>query len=415
MKRLALALTCLALTCLALAFCAEEPAAPAPSAPPPQAEDRLENDNLLNIVFGATVLDRSYELNYEASVVQSIDGTKHTGWSSAPGGRMEATFALAAPTRLTRLGASVPRDRTLAPERLRFETSLDAVHWRRALETDLRFEHTEPQFFDIAPTDARYLRVTAIEPRDYYSSIFSLHAIGRETAPFVQPPIEGCWEINHEPARFERRGARVTGTIGGDMVVDGGSDGRVYRLTWLENAMWGFAAISVSPDGQRLSGLRWHEEVDFEFNGDGWMGKRVPCIADTLVCGGQECPPNKIVDDLIRRTAKWRLYGVRFDRDDRLMPAESANALDFLHQLVRDHPRHRFVLVAREYRATPAQNRARCETKLNAMREALRARGTDLSRIEFANAGPERHELSADFTSQRAMDSAVELQVLPLQ
>lgn len=400
-----------ALLCLLLAAACErapeEPAAAAPAAPPPI--ERLENDNLLNLVFGAAVIDRSYELNYETSAAQVIDGTPQSNWTSAPGGRMVATLSLAAPTRLTRLGATVPKDKSAAPERIRFEASMDGKSWRTVLDTPLRYDVLGPQLFDIEPVDVHYLRMTATEPHDYYSHISSLYAIGSETAPFVQPPIEGCWEINNVLARFARHGARVAGTIGGT-VVDGGSDGRVYRFMWLEQAMWGYAAVSVSPDGMRLSGVRWHEEVNPAHNGDGWLGKRVPCTTQATIDGA------RIVDSLIRRSARWRLYGVRLDAGDRLMPVESESALDLVHQLVRTHPRHRFVIAAREYRASSEErNRARCQAKLEAVRAALAARGTDLSRVQFTNAGPERHELAADFTTQRAMDSALELQVLPLQ
>lgn len=393
---------------LLLAAC--KPAAePAAKAEPVKADVRLENDNLLNIVFGTAVIERSNELSYESSVVHAFDGTPMTGWRSAPGGRLTTTVSLGALTRLRRLGVTVPANPGLSPVGLLVEASLDGRSWRKALDTKIDPASGDPQLFDVpGNVDARYLRITPVEPVDYYTTVMSLHATGSELAPFVQPPIEGCWEINHEPARFERRGARVTGVFGA-MILDGGSDGRTYRLQWRERMNWGYAAVSVSADGNHLSGLRWHEEVNPKHNGDGWLGTRVPCTAAAQLDGA------KIVDALIARAALWRLYGVRFDRQDRILASESASALDLAAALIRDHPRHRFRVVARELRDSEAKNRARGETKLNAVRDALRARGADLSRIEFFNAGDERPELSVDFTGQRAMDSGVELQVLPLQ
>lgn len=400
----ALPLLCL----LLLAACkpAAQPPAAAPQTPP--AEGRLENDNLLNIVFGTAVIERSNELSYDASVVHALDGTPLTIWRSAPGGRLSTVVSLGALTRLRRVGATVPPT-VEAPAGLLVEASLDGKTWRKALDAKIDPAKAEPQLFDVPNVDARYLRITAVEPVDYYTSVASLHAIGSEIAPFVQPPIEGCWEINHEPARFERRGARVTGTFGA-MILDGGTDGRVYRLQWRERMNWGYAAVSISADGNHLSGLRWHEEVNPKHNGDGWLGTRVPCTAAPAIDGAN------IVDALIARAALWRMYGVRFDRQDRIIADESASALDLAAALIRDHPKHRFRVVARELREpVDAKNRARADAKLQAMREALRARGADLSRIEFFNAGNTRPELSVDFTGQRAMDSGVELQVLPLQ
>lgn len=407
MNRFAAALVCL----LVLPACrkAEEP--PPQPAPQKQTEQddpgSLENDNLLNIVFGAAVVDRSDELSYEASVAHALDGTRRTPWVSAPGGKQTAILSLAAPTRITRVGASVINDRGNAPAAILFETSLDGTTWTRAVEARLKHDDRLPQLFDIAPVVARYLRVSAIEPA-YQSHILSLIANGTETAPVTQPSIEGCWEINSTvPARFVRAGARITGTIG-PMVVDGGTDGRVYRLMWLEKMMWGYAAVSISADGQHLSGVRWHEEVNPKNSGDGWIGKRVPCEQTIAINTA------KVVDDIIRRATVWRLYGVRLDAQDKIVAAESANALDLAARVIREHPNHRFRIVAREFReSTEEKNRARCNAKLEAIREALTARGTDLARIDFVVAGSERGPLSVDFTSLHVMDSGVELQVLP--
>jgi len=405
-NRFAAALVCL----LALAACrkAEQPP-PQPVAHKQTDQDDpgpLENDNLLNLVHGAAVVDRNGEVSYESSVAHALDGSRRTPWVSAPGGSQIATFSLAAPTRITRVGASVP-DRGNAPAGILFETSLDGTTWTKAVEARLKHENRLAQLFDVAPVVARYLRVTAIEPA-YQSHIFSLIAHGTETAPVAQPSIEGCWEINAVvPARFFRIGSRVTGTIG-PMIVDGGTDGRVYRLMWLETMMWGYAAVSISADGEHLSGVRWHEEVNPKNSGDGWLGKRVPCEQTAAINSA------KVVDDIIRRAALWRLYGVRFDAQDRIVAAESANALDLAAKVIREHPDHRFRIVAREFReSTEEKNRTRCNAKLNAIRAALTARGIDLARIEFTAAGSERGRLSVDFTSLHVMDSGVELQVLP--
>ncbi|HYR27158.1 MAG TPA: hypothetical protein VEU30_01755, partial [Thermoanaerobaculia bacterium] len=101
---------------------------------------------------------------------------------------------------------------------------------------------------------------------------------------------------------------------------------------------------------------------------------------------------------------------------DRIIEVESDDALDLAEELIRTHPNHRFRIVARELRESAEPRiQARCQAKLNAMREALRARKADLSRVEFQSAGAWRHPLSIDFTGQRVMDSAVELQVVPPQ
>jgi F5/8 type C domain len=388
-NRLALALA----LCLAAFACREQPAAPAAvkTAEEVESEIPLENDNLLNTVFGATVIDRDNELHYEESAAHAIDGLTVTSWTVAPGGKLDGTFALAAPTRLRRLGVTLPIVGNGTPATVVIEASLDGTKWFPALQQTFPQTTAEARMFDVPPMVARYLHVSVQTPAAV-AAIKSLHATGEETEPYVQPDIAGCWEINFEPARFEHSGARITGTIGG-MAVDGGTDGRVYRLMWLQQAMWGYAAVAISPDGKRLTGTRWHEAIGRDHLGDGWIGQRVPCndapaIADSAA-------------SILRRAGVWRLYGVRFDRQDRILADESAAALDLAAKLIAEQPQARFRVVSRGGAA-----------KLNAVREALRARGTDLARLEFATAGASG-DARNDSTPRRVMDRGVELQTLP--
>lgn len=408
MKRLVLVFAC----CLAVLACRRDPP-PAPAAQEDEEVDspfietpqRLENDNLMNVAFGATVIDRDNEASYENSSAHAIDGMSWTSWNAATNGKLSGVFALAAPTRVRRLGVSLPIVPGGVPARLRIETSLDGAAWAPAFDKSIEQNSGKLRLFDVDPVVARYLRVS-LDTSAPASAIESLYVMGEETAPFVQRPLEGCWEINYEPARFVRNGARVTGTIG-DMVVDGGTDGRIYRLMWRKQAMWGFAAVAISPDGHRLSGNRWHEEVGPKNNGDGWFGRRVPCAASEPI------DTAKIAASLLDRSF-WRMYGVRFDRQDRILVTESAEALDLAARLIRERPRHRFRVIAREFRETTlAKNRSRCLAKLDAMREVLRARGVDVARIEFVNAGTERNPVGVDSTAQRILDSGVDLQAVP--
>lgn len=406
MNRLAVLAACL----LAVAACkrAEAPA-PAPASKPalPSLHDkaafRMETDNLLNLVFGASVVDRDNEGHFEVSAAHAIDGTATTPWASAPGGELRGVFSLAAPSTLTRLGAAVAATQSTEKATLHFETSLDGTTWSKTIDVPLALTTGEPQFGNVS-VDARYIRVSADIP-GYEKSIASLYAVGRQIEAYRQPPLEGCWEINGQPARFTRNGVHVAGLIG-NMAVVGGTDGQVWRLMWLDGPMWGYAAVSTGVDGQRLSGVRWHEEVNPKQNGDGWFGRRVPCASNMPLDHA------KIVDTIIRRTGMWRIYGIDFNRG--VMTADNAHALDLVARLVREHPAHRFRLVAREFHGPDEkENRARCQAKLDALRTALQARNTDLSRIEFVIAGTEISELNIPFTSQRSMDSAVDLQVVP--
>jgi len=265
---------------------------------------------------------------------------------------------------------------------------------------------TETQYADLPPFDARYLRVRTIAaPGQRFTALGSFHAVGRETGPVQPGDIAGCWTINGEPARFERRGARVVGVIGNDDPVhfDGGFDGRTNRLLWLARAQYGFALLTVSPDGQSISGVRWHERVGFDSIGLGWLGTRGDCA--TAPFG-----PDKVRARFLDAQRRWPLYGLRFDAADRLIPGLSAATLDEAAARLRAASQPLRV-VAHEFQEPAAQqNRTRAERRLAAVREALAARGVDVKKIRFVNAAGQPDTRAQDTTVQRFFVSSIDIE-----
>jgi len=244
-----------------------------------KSDHPYDGDNLLNLAFGASVVSRTGEQNLETSAIHVLDGSPLTSWVSPPGGpRQSAVFSFPATARLDEVGVLAPSKDV--PSRVHFAASTDGTTWRDV--TTLTCKLTpETQKAVVEPFDARYLRVEMLEDRNQYSILTSVHAGGELLGPPEVPEIDGCWRINGAPARFVRKSARVVGVIGTEppVQIDGGSDGRVYRLMWYRGPMWGFTTITVAPDGKTLSGLKWHEEVNPVHVGDGWFGERVPCAA----------------------------------------------------------------------------------------------------------------------------------------
>jgi hypothetical protein len=214
------------LVLLATAACQRAPEPPPPP-PKPAAKtateedtqpiaaptEEIDGDNLLNIAYGASVVSRTAELNLENSAVHAIDGLSYTLWTSSPDGPRQAlTFSLGAPSRIERLGVTT-NAKDQSPAQLRFEASSDARTWREVATMEPLDRKTK--LIDVTPFEARYLRVTTIEPSEYYSSFFSVHAIGRETAPPERRSFDGCWRINTHRAKLVQRGARITGVIDG--------------------------------------------------------------------------------------------------------------------------------------------------------------------------------------------------------
>jgi hypothetical protein len=191
-------------------------------------------------------------------------------------------------------------------------------------------------------------------------------AKGQQREVRVQPPIEGCWRINGQPARFSRRGTSIAGVVGKDppIYVLGGTDGRIVRLNWLRDPMWGSAIITIDPQRRMLTGLRWYERVWYQNSGDAWFGTPAQC-------NDVRFNETEIAAAMLKRAGKWTAYG--------------ESALDTFAELIARAPSQQFEIVVR----TPQ------------MRDALRARGIKVPITVAAS--------NAIMETQRVMADGVEL------
>jgi outer membrane protein OmpA-like peptidoglycan-associated protein len=362
----------------------------------------IDGDNLLNLAYGASVVSRTGELNLVNSAVHAIDGMSTTLWTSSPGAPEQTlVFGLGGPSRIERLGVTAAtKDRV--PAKVRFDASADGSSWREI--ATLAPANRGTSMIDVTPFEARYLRVTTIDPAKYYSGLTSIHALGREVRPVERLSFEGCWTINTRPARLVQRGARITGTIGGGRptFVDGGIEGRVAKLMWMRGPMWGYATATVTPDGKGISAITFHEEPLNNRAGEAWMGNR----CDAPAAATPVPPPI----DYLRRIGHWTMSGIVFDAAEHLIAEPSAVALDDAAAVIRAMPSQRFRIVAYEFRHTdPRENRRRTDARIDAVRAALRARGVDVSRIEFIAGGSERTDVDLPSALQRMLFSRVDL------
>ncbi len=350
-RRLLLRAACCVL--LLLAACErEKPPEPDPGPINPYTVD-YDADNLLNLAHGASVVSRTAEFTLESSAVHAIDGDWLTFWKSPPSGAEQTfVFSLSARARIDRLGVVTSDLAAETPQKLRFEASDDGVSWRDAATIDVK-PVTGPQTVNVKPFEATYLRVHTIEPAESSSVIRSVLAFGRELAPVTRARVDGCWTINGLPARLTQRGSSVAGVIGSNppIQVTGGYDGRTLRVMWLRNQMWGRAILTFDPGRGALSGVRWFEDVIDYKRTDSWFGAPAQC-------GNVSVDETAIANALLSRARKWSMYG-----DD---------ALDTAAALIASASSQRFRVVARD------------QARLNAVRDALKSRGADLSRVDFA-------------------------------
>lgn len=365
-----------------------------------------EQQNLLSLARGAVALKRTAEATYESSAVHAIDGTPATYWSSpVEGPEQTLAYALPALTRLTRIGASTAKG--ASPDKLRFEISNDGHSWTHLGTMNVQAENTQ-QTYPVSAT-TRFVRVATVVPsKKTFVVLRSLLAVGEELEPAGPGSIAGCWSLDGVPARFAQDGARVTGVIldpERPILLDGGTEGRVNLLLWLQTPMWGHAAVTVSRDGRHLSGLKWHEDVIWDHAGDGWMGTRTDC-ADAAF------QKPAIAEELLRRAGRYALFGLRFDDQDRLIPAASAATLAHLAAIIAHDPASRFRLVAREFhKPTAAENEQSTQRRLDSLREALRTAGADLTRLDFLAAGSKPPGRSTATEPEKLMVGTVELEL----
>jgi F5/8 type C domain-containing protein len=375
------------------------PQAAAPAANGGEPDIDLDADNLLNLAYGASVVSRTAESNLEVSAMQAIDGLASTFWSSPPGDpRQTLVFALSTRARIEQLGISSFQENF--PRKVRFDASLDGSKWREVATRTLAAT-LAPQIGSVEPFEARYLRVEVLEPASGYAYIRSVHAIGRAVAPPAQRNFGGCWTINSFPARFEQQGARITGVIAADppLVLDGGTDGRVAILTWTQGPNRGYAAVSMDPETQTISGLTLYDDIAVNYAAGAWLGTR---------CADSSAPAAIPPRD---HGARWPMYGLAFDPQDQIMEVASQSTLDEAAKSIRDAPSARFRITAHELRFPDPDRRT--AARIASLRAAFERRGVDLHRLEFVSAGSRWTDPPIATALQRLMASRVDLEKQP--
>jgi hypothetical protein len=392
----------LALTVLLLAGCREA----ATVAPKEHAAPKAAQVDVIALGNGTSVLSRTAEFSLQFSPLMMIDFDWESLWSS-PAANPEQTvvFALAAPARIETIALRVTHLDFAVPQSIVFESSLDNRNW-----TPLATVHAKVtgdlQTFPIAPKEVRYVRLkTASTGR--YSQVKILELRGRETGPPQQGAIEGCWTINGEPARFFLRDARILGIIGSKPILyfDGGTNGRTYNFAWARGPLRGHALLAVSPDGQHLSGMQWHEEVLADHIGDTWFGERAACN-ESLTLQGTEAALT-----FLRQSSYYPLFSLRFDGQERLDEAASHEILDLVSYIVAGSKEKRFELVAREFRHDAETNRAIAQKRIDAVRAAMARRNVDMTRLTFVAAGDRNARITPNNAALHALYNVVDLRI----
>jgi len=388
-KRLAAA----AFAGLLLAGCAkrEPPPSRTAAAADKWLDDSAERLSLLDLAHGATVVGRTGEAMLEVSALRAIDGEPGSFWMSPPQDLPQSmVVALPARSRIDKLGIRTAARGTFTANHVTFETSIEGRTFT-PLTTIKSADTSDPQWFDIKPAEAAYVRVTIVDSvlPGHDVRLHSVLARGAELEPAHPGDITGCWSINGQQARFARRGTHVIGILetGKDPIrFDGGFDGRIYRLNWIRGNDYGMTLMTVAPDGQHLSAMNWHEEAIPMFFDTSWFGEKRTCSMSIADSG-------EVPLALLRRTGRFSLY----DRSD-------------LPRLLKGLTNVQFV--AHEFQlATAKENQDASERELAALRRQLQAAGVDLAGIRFVANGSEAPRQQPLTEAMRALYSTIDLQI----
>lgn len=364
-----------------------------------------ERSSLIDVTRGATIVSRTAEATLLNSAVSTIDGEITTFWTPPPHDYPQSiVIALAAPSRIDRVGFRSLTGQHYDANHVTFERSLDGANWQPLAAMTSR-KVDAAQWADVAPAEAAYLRVTipdaAYPDRDV--RIQSLLAHGTELAPPKNASIDGCWSINGGAAKFVQHGARVTGVVEQEkqpFFLAGGFDGRIGRFNWIRGNDFGFTVLNVSPDGKHLSALNWHEEAISLFTALPWFGDRGDCAT--------AAPRDDVPIALLHRAGRVALFALQFDANGNLLAEESREELQSLASIIRGVPVP-IRIVAREFRQDAKHNKEMAEREIASLRAALA--NVDLARVEFVAAGSDSPRNVPESDAARAIYSSVDVEV----
>jgi hypothetical protein len=370
MKRVALLLTL-----ATLAACRKTPDVPVPPPPRPasvtDASIAEEKKNVLSIINGAVVIDRSGELTLSSSAILALDSTPTTGWVTAPhDSNSWVTVELASRTRISAIsldssfGAPPAR-----PKSVELAASGDGALFTRIATLD--FAAGERQRFEIAPFEARYIRLTILSNRggDVATAVGTFGAEGTRIDAAPKGEISGRWLLDGvEQLELAQNGSTVLGRIDipspifllGDL-----KDGYI-RYMWVRANQAGYGVMSVNGAGDALNGIWWHERPLNLFFGNSTYGRRTGEAGAVGIDG-------RFVQTAIAELGRCSLFPLRFSaRNDEL--EEGSQLLAMAVQAAAADPARQYRLTSYAFgHGASAANRAVSEARVATMRRLLPA------------------------------------------
>lgn len=368
-------------------------------------EDDVERTSILSLARGATVTFRTGEILLDNSALRAIDGDPMSFWIGPPNDLPQSMIiALPARTRIERV--AIRTDEAAPANHILLERSLDGSTFE-PLVTVTPKANLDAQWFEVTPAEATHVRVTMVDrvAPGRQTAIRSLIVRGKEIEALRPADLAGCWTVNDFNARFDQRGAAVTGAASmGDqpMELEGGFDGRTYRFHWIRGNDYGYALIAVAPDGRKMSGIGWHEEAIPLFYGESWFGER-------RACGPVPAAASDIRERYLRRASRFSLFGIRFRDDGTVDRTASIDTLRWLAAFASANP---VQLIGHEFRrANDIENRAFAKRELDSLIAELEQLGVRPGTVTFVVKGSDDPRQKPESDAARALYSTVDVEI----
>jgi len=317
------------------------------AAGPAFAQGQRETINLLSLQEGTLPVIEP-ECYSGWTVEALLDDSPTSGWACPDGKTRNNVFVfeMVAPAALERFEfdtAGVDEEGAGAREvTVEVSAAGRASGFQAVLTAALAAKADRQPFKAAKPVSGRWVRLTVRDNHGNtsWTELFAFRGYG--VKPAVVPPagnISGTYESTYSKFHLRQQGTALLGCYEfNDGLLEGAVEGRVMKLTWLENEgqIKGPAVMVFAENGKSFRGYWWREGAVDQAPHGRWDGDK---IGDAV--GG--CPHwsgslGGEVKKKLLSEGRARVYGILFDTDSAVIRPESRPVLDEVLGVLKGEP-----------------------------------------------------------------------------